>query len=294
MPLLFYFAVECSMTQILKNIEELKEFQKTLQGSTLGLVPTMGNLHDGHLSLMKIAQANADVTIASIFVNPTQFGENEDLAAYPRTFEEDLRKLKSIGVDAVFYPTEEVIYPHKKDNTISINMPHNLTHILCGLDRPTHFQGVATVVSKLFQLIRPHVAVFGEKDFQQLAIIRRLNEELFFGIKILSGNIVRERSGLAMSSRNQYLSDDDKQKALWLNKTLIKCRELLLAQQSVEDVLNVGKQQLINQGLQVEYLDFRDIDTLADKPTSLEKGILLVAARVGTTRLIDNLRIQLK
>lgn len=282
------------MTQILKNIEELKEFQKTLQGSTLGLVPTMGNLHDGHLSLMKIAQANADVTIASIFVNPTQFGENEDLAAYPRTFEEDLRKLKSIGVDAVFYPTEEVIYPHKKDNTISINMPHNLTHILCGLDRPTHFQGVATVVSKLFQLIRPHVAVFGEKDFQQLAIIRRLNEELFFGIKILSGNIVRERSGLAMSSRNQYLSDDDKQKALWLNKTLIKCRELLLAQQSVEDVLNVGKQQLINQGLQVEYLDFRDIDTLADKPTSLEKGILLVAARVGTTRLIDNLRIQLK
>ncbi len=279
------------MTKILTTTAELDDFRQHLGQKTLGFVPTMGNLHAGHLSLLQIAQQHADVSMASIFVNPTQFGENEDLDAYPRTFEADYAQLQAAGVDAVFYPSEETLYPHGKDNTLSIELPAHMTNILCGLDRPTHFQGVATVVAKLLQLVKPTVAVFGEKDFQQLAIVRRLAEELFIPTDILSGKIVREADGLAMSSRNQYLDDKQRQQAVWLCKTLQTCRQRLLAGESVDAVLTAGKQQLNQHAIQVEYLNFRDADTLAEAPAELSRGILLVAGRLGRTRLIDNLRI---
>ncbi len=279
------------MPQIITTRAELSDFRAQLNAKTLGFVPTMGNLHDGHLSLMSIAQQHADVTLASIFVNPTQFGVGEDLDAYPRTLEADLAQLKKQGVDAVFLPDETVIYPHGKESTLSIHMPSAMTDILCGLDRPTHFQGVATVVAKLFQLVKPTLAVFGEKDFQQLAIIRRLNEELFLNVNILSGKIIRESTGLAMSSRNQYLSPDERQRATWLSKTLQHSRTRLLAGDSVNSVLSAAKETLAQQGIKVEYVDFRDIETLANQPPDIQRGILLVAGRLGTTRLIDNLRI---
>lgn len=278
------------MTKILKTVDEVHAFIQENNDKRLGFVPTMGNLHDGHLSLMKIAQQHSDYVIASIFVNPTQFGENEDLDSYPRTFTEDLQQLSDTHVDAVFFPSETVIYPHGKNSTISIEMPTEMTQILCGLGRPTHFQGVATVVAKLFQIIRPDVAVFGKKDFQQLAIIRRLAEELFMDIKIIAGDIVREPSGLAMSSRNQYLSDDEKQTATWLSKTLATIRQDLLAGVAVSTAIEKGKQLLQEKNIDVAYLDFRDRLTLKENPT-LKQGVLLIAAKVGKTRLIDNLLI---
>ncbi len=278
------------MTKILKTIADVRQFQQDNLGKTIGFVPTMGNLHDGHLSLLKIAQTKADLSVASIFVNPTQFGPNEDLDSYPRTFEADLEKLQAIGVDAVFFPTVDVIYPYGQRDTISIEMPKAMTNILCGLNRPTHFQGVATVVAKLLQIIRPTVAVFGEKDFQQLAIIRRLVAELFIDVEIIGGEIVREDSGLAMSSRNQYLSVAERQTATALSQTLLWCRDELWAGENTDKVLKKGCEKLYNIGFKVDYLDFRDVTTLSSTPT-LDNGILLVAARLGKTRLIDNLKM---
>lgn len=276
------------MTQILRTVEEVRDFRQKHHNKTLGFVPTMGNLHDGHLSLMQIAQERAQVVVASIYVNPTQFAPNEDLDSYPRTFEVDLEKLQSIGVDAVFYPEEKIIYPYGKDETLSIEMPTALTQILCGLGRPSHFQGVATVVAKLFQIVQPQVAVFGQKDFQQLAIIRRLVIELFMDIEIVGGEIIRESSGLAMSSRNQYLSQNEWDIAANLQKTLRLVAEHLQQGEVIETVIEQAKANLIRQGAVVEYLDYRDRETLQENPT-LERGVLLVAARVGNTRLIDNL-----
>lgn len=279
------------MTEILKTVKSVRAFHNNLRPQKWALVPTMGNLHDGHLSLIKIAQAHADKVIVSIFVNPTQFGPNEDLDSYPRTFEADLEKLQAAGVDAVFYPTETVIYPDGRDSTLSIEMPTSMTNILCGLDRPTHFQGVATVVAKLFQIVHPDVAVFGEKDFQQLAIIRRLNRELFMNIQIIGAPIIRESNGLAMSSRNQYLSDAGRKQAGYLSQTLQWCREQMLQGRAPEIVIEQGKQRLAEQQIPIEYLDFRDRETLLENP-EVSAGVLLLAARIGTTRLIDNLRIE--
>lgn len=278
------------MTEILRTVKAVRTYHRNIKPKKWALVPTMGNLHDGHLSLIKIAQAHADVVIVSIFVNPTQFGVDEDLDAYPRTFEADLAQLKKLGVEAVFYPQIKAMYPHGVDNTLSINLPAQMTQILCGISRPTHFQGMATVVAKLFQIVHPDVAVFGEKDYQQLALIRRLNQELYMNINILSGETIREPSGLALSSRNQYLSADEYQRATWLAKTLRNCRQRLLAGDCPQAVIADGKTTLAAQGIDVEYLELRDIDTLVENPT-LARGILLLAGRLGKTRLIDNLRL---
>ncbi|PID66637.1 MAG: pantoate--beta-alanine ligase [Gammaproteobacteria bacterium] len=278
------------MTDILRSVADVQQFRRANAGKTSGLVPTMGNLHNGHLSLVNIAQTKADLSVVSIFVNPTQFAPDEDLHSYPRTFEKDLQKLQNLGVDAIFSPTVKDIYPYGKDDTIAIAMPDAMTRILCGINRPTHFQGVATVVAKLLQIIRPTVAVFGEKDFQQLTIIRRLVAELFIDIDICSGKIIREDDGLAMSSRNQYLSPDERQQAAALSQTLEWCRQQLLSGQPVKVVLKQGKEKLHHAGFVVDYLDFREVTTLAGNPT-LDDGILLAAARLGTTRLIDNLRM---
>lgn len=278
------------MTTILKTVKEVRAFRRQHADKSLGFVPTMGNLHDGHMSLMRLAQQQSDVVLASIFVNPTQFAPNEDLEAYPRTFNEDVAKLQSIGVDAVFCPDEAAIYPYGKEQTLLINLPQSMTGILCGIHRPTHFQGVATVVAKLFQIVHPDVAVFGKKDFQQLAIIRRLNKELFMNIRIIGGEIIREKSGLAMSSRNQYLNANEREQAANIANTLQRCRQRLQQGDAVSSVLSEEKQILNHIGIAVEYLDFRDKTTLSDK-TTVDNGIVLIATRIGETRLIDNVPI---
>ncbi len=279
------------MTKIVKTRDDIKALKAEYSGKSIALVPTMGNLHEGHMSLMRIAKQHSEIVVVSIFVNPTQFGVNEDLDKYPRTFESDLEKMRSIGVDAVFFPDVETVYPHGSDSTLSILLPSEMTNILCGLGRPTHFQGVATIVAKLLQLIRPDVAVFGEKDFQQLAIVRRLVEELFVDTEIISGEIVRDSSGLALSSRNQYLSSEELIQARQLSATLRWCREQLREGKERAAVFQSGQERLVNVGVAVEYLEMRDVTTLAENPP-LQRGILLIAARVGTTRLIDNLRIE--
>lgn len=274
--------------KILETVDAVRRFKKQLDGKKLALVPTMGNLHDGHLSLVEKAKQQSDSVLVSIFVNPTQFGENEDLANYPRTFADDVKQLSAHQVEAVFFPAERVIYPHGQDNTLSIHLPKAMTNTLCGLSRPTHFQGVATVVAKLLQIVRPQVAVFGQKDFQQLAIIRRLVDELFMPVEIIGGDIIREPSGLAMSSRNQYLSEAEKQTAALLFSTLCDVRKQLLSGEPVEQTLKQATAYLNRQGFVVDYLALKDKQTLA-APSQLATAILLVAARLGQTRLIDNL-----
>lgn len=284
------------MTQILKTVADVREFRTAHSGASVALVPTMGNLHEGHLTLMRTAQQHADTVLVSIFVNPTQFAPHEDLNNYPRTFDADLEKLQQLGINAVFYPEESTIYPQGKDHTISIELPNSLTDILCGIDRPTHFQGVATVVAKLLQITTPDVAVFGEKDFQQLTIIRHLVRELFMPTQIIGVGTVRESNGLAMSSRNQYLNDEAFEHASWLSKTLQHCKERLLSGENISMVIAEGKAILAAQQIQVDYLDFRDdkhLQALSDAD-DITRGVLLLAARLGKTRLIDNLRVREK
>lgn len=280
------------MTKILATTADLQSHLGQLKSAnkTLAMVPTMGNLHAGHLALMEIAKANADEVLASIFVNPTQFAPGEDLDSYPRTLEADVDKLSSIGVNAVFVPTVEMMYPNGQDNSVIIDMP-SMMRILCGKDRPTHFQGVATIVTKLLTLIQPDVAVFGKKDFQQQLIIKRLVKEFFLPVKIISGEIVREADGLAMSSRNGYLSANERSVAKEIQQTLKQCKTAIVNGKPINQSIDDAILRLASFGFKVEYLELRDPISLAET-TSLE-GVLLVAARLGKTRLIDNIELAL-
>jgi len=278
------------MTKVISSVAAARTFREHNRHRRIALVATMGNLHNGHLSLLKIAQSHADLIVVSIFINPTQFAQDEDFSHYPRTFAADKTKLEAMGVDAVFHPDSAAIYPDDSDHTLSIQLPPALSAILCGKSRPTHFQGVATVIAKLLQIIRPDTAVFGEKDYQQLVIIRKLVDELFIDTDIIGAPIIRERNGLAMSSRNQYLSDREKQRASHLYRTLKTCRAQLRTEKSVDSVLTHGKQNLSQQGIAVDYLELRNKHSLQTAST-VKDSILLIAAYIGKTRLIDNLLV---
>lgn len=278
------------MTVVLENQAALHNFLSAQNSKKLALVPTMGNLHAGHIQLMQIAKQHADCVVASIFVNPTQFAANEDLDRYPRTFQADLEKLRAAGVDAVFFPDVATMYPEGIDETFLVTPPADLSQILCGQARPTHFQGVATVVLKLFLLIRPDIAVFGEKDFQQLAVIRQLNKAFFTNIEIIGAPIVREPSGLALSSRNQYLSETGKQTAALIFQQLSASKTRLLAGEQAQKVLLDAKQTLTKAGFLVDYFELANRHSLKAQ-TQPQDGILLAAARIENTRLIDNLLI---
>ena len=204
--------------QVFHTITELRKNLKPLRHHTIGLVPTMGNLHDGHLELVKLAKQHADIVVVSIFVNPTQFGVGEDFDTYPRTLEADVAKLETVAADMVFAPSVEEMYP-VYPNRVQV-LAGDITKLLCGQSRPTHFDGVGLVVSKLFNIVQPNIAVFGKNDYQQLAIIRQLVAALNFPIDIIGAEIVRAEDGLALSSRNQYLSSDEREKAPLLQKTL--------------------------------------------------------------------------
>ena len=262
-----------------------------LAHQSVALVPTMGNLHEGHLQLVHTAKKHADAVLVTIFVNPTQFGANEDLDNYPRTLAEDIDKLDEINTNILFTPSVEDIYPQGGSHSTNVHVPQ-LTNLLCGAARPGHFDGVTTIVNKLFNMTQADVAIFGEKDFQQLTIIRRMVSDLNMPIRIIGEAIVRESDGLAMSSRNSYLSTTERNKAPLLYQTLVTVKAQLLKDHAdYRAIEETAKKQLISHGFIPDYLSILDQDSLAPPIDNTSKLIVLAAAKLGTTRLIDNLVI---
>jgi pantoate--beta-alanine ligase len=256
--------------------------------STVSFVPTMGALHDGHLQLLKHARPLGETLVASIFVNPTQFAPGEDFEAYPRTFDADLERCAEAGVDVVFAPAVQTMYPSGLVDTVTVD-PGPLGAVLEGAVRPTHFRGVLTVVAKLFGLVRPDVAVFGEKDYQQLTLIRHLARELALGVEIVGCPTVRESDGLAMSSRNRYLSDEERQRAAHISAAL---REGVAAGPDGADAVLAAAQAVLDSaGITPDYLVLTDPDL--GRPHPGAEARLLVAAKVGTPRLLDNTALTL-
>lgn len=256
-------------------------------GYRLCVVPTMGYLHDGHMSLLRAGRARADVVIVTIFVNPTQFGPNEDLDVYPRDEDGDLAKARSCGVDLAFCPAPEAMYPPGYQTYIEVG---ELQKPLCGASRPGHFRGVATVVTKLFHLTRPHVAIFGQKDFQQLALIRRMTTDLDLDVDIVGMPIVREPDGLAMSSRNAYLSAEQRAQAVCLSRGLDAVRQRFDAgERDARALLAAARQPIGAEALaRIEYVELRDAATLEVVDTVTRPAVLAMAVMFGNTRLIDN------
>ncbi|WP_223636261.1 pantoate--beta-alanine ligase [Corallococcus sp. EGB] len=276
---------------VLRTVAEVKAWVASLQkeGKTLALVPTMGFLHEGHVSLMREGGRRADVVAASIFVNPTQFGPREDLARYPRDFEGDLARCASAGVAAVFAPEPAAMYPAGYQTYVEVT---EVSQGLCGERRPGHFRGVATIVTQLLALFRPAVALFGEKDYQQLQVIKALNRDLHLGADIVGMPTIREADGLAMSSRNAYLSADERQRALALSKG-IRAAQALLASgtRDARALVDAARRELQAAGLREDYVEVRDAGTLSPLDTVApgQTARMLVAAFSGTTRLIDNM-----
>jgi pantoate--beta-alanine ligase len=260
------------------------------EGLRVAFVPTMGNLHAGHMSLIEAAREHGDRFVASIFVNPMQFGPNEDFAHYPRTPREDERMLAAAGCDLMFMPDVVEIYPNGPQNAARVEVPV-LSHILDGEFRPGHFQGVATVVSKLFNIVQPDAAVFGEKDFQQLAVIRRMVADLCIPVTIIGAATLRESDGLAMSSRNQYLTAAERAVAPLIHQQLQQARLRLLAGAPEQAVVAEGLAALSGAGLRPDYFAVRDAGDLQPAQPHTRELVVLVAARLGRARLIDNLRV---
>jgi pantoate--beta-alanine ligase len=256
------------------------------QGQTIAFVPTMGALHAGHGSLLVEARNRGTASVLSIFVNPLQFGPKEDLSRYPRTPEADEAIAAAAGVDVIYRPTAEAMYPPGAQTTVTVS---ELELPMCGAGRPGHFRGVATVVLKLFAAVKPHVALFGQKDFQQLQIIRRMTRDLDLGIEIVGMPIVREPDGLAMSSRNAYLSPEDRRRALVLSRALCAARDAYAGGARGAGLLGIARSVLAGEPeVAVEYLDLREVESLRPVEQVTGPTVLAVAAKVGTTRLIDN------
>ena len=272
--------------EILRDANAMRAWRDTRKGRRVALVPTMGYLHDGHLALVKRARELADEVVASVFVNPTQFGPNEDFSRYPRDEAGDLAKLASAGVDAVFLPSREALYPVGFDTYV---VPEALASGLDGFSRPGHFRGVCTVVCLLFRISKCDVAVFGEKDYQQLTIIRRMTRDLWLDVDIVGHPTVREADGLAMSSRNVYLSADERVQALALSRTLFALRETARSEKDVAALLKRGQASLAD--VKLDYLAIVGADDLRPLERLDRPARVLVAAFVGKTRLIDNLAI---
>ncbi|KAB7766475.1 pantoate--beta-alanine ligase [Xanthomonas maliensis] len=259
------------------------------EGLRVALVPTMGNLHAGHFSLVMLARQSADRVVSSVFVNPTQFGPNEDFARYPRTPEADLHGLADAGCDALWLPSVDTMYPLGTAQAMRMRAP-GVSEVLEGACRPGHFDGVCTVVARLFNQVQPDVAAFGRKDYQQLAVIRQMVADLAFPIEIVGGAIVREADGLAMSSRNQYLSAEERPRAARIRQVLLQMREQATAGLARAQVEAEAVQALAQSGFQVDYAVVRSPDLSDPGPAPLAgPQVALVAARLGNTRLIDNL-----
>lgn len=281
---------------IIKTIKELKSaLAKVFNQNKIGFVPTMGALHLGHESLIKRAKLSTDFVVVSIFVNPLQFGKNEDLAQYPRTLEKDQIICQNLGVNLLFMPSEVEMDTLQKDPTFVVP-PQEMMTVMCGKYRPNHFQGVATIIVKLFNLIQPQLAFFGQKDAQQVAIIRRVVDDLFIPVKIISCPIIREKSGLALSSRNQYLSPQEKEISTQIYQSLIKAKESFLqGERKSALLLNLIRQELAKAPfLQLQYLSLVDEKTLQPLTKIIDSGLIAIAVYCGKTRLIDNLILTVK
>jgi pantoate--beta-alanine ligase len=262
-------------------------------GARVGLVPTMGNLHEGHYSLLELARRKADCVVASVFVNPTQFGPREDFSSYPRTLEADREGLEARGCDLLFAPAVDEVYPFGVDKTVRVDVPV-VTETLEGALRPGHFNGVATVVTKLFNFVQPDLAVFGQKDYQQLLVIRRMVADLALPIEIVAAPTLREGNGLAMSSRNQYLSPQERERAGVIHRTLQRMAEAVRANAGTMTIETEARKALEGEGLSVDYAALRRAEDLGEPGPGQRSGLIgLIAARLGRARLIDNLLIDL-
>jgi len=280
------------MTKVIKSIGAMKKFSETIckKGSSIGLVPTMGYLHEGHMSLVRRAKKDCDIVVVSIFINPTQFGPKEDLKRYPRDFSRDKRLLADAGVDVIFYPAAKQMYPEGYRTYIYVN---GLSDMLCGASRPGHFRGVTTVVAKLFNIVKPDIAYFGNKDFQQQVIIRKMAKDLNMGTKIVSMPIIREADGLAMSSRNKYLNARQRTQASVISRALKYAK--LLAGSGIKGSNRIKaailKLMRTAKDIKIDYVAICDPETLEEKKTVKGKTLIAVAAYLGRTRLIDNILV---
>lgn len=278
----------------MRSVAALADLRQTLhswraEGARIALVPTMGNLHAGHLALVDRARSLADRVVVSVFVNPTQFGPNEDFARYPRSLNADAEGLRAHRCDLLFVPTADTLYPYGSAATVTVQVPE-IGDDLCGRSRPGHFVGVATVVTKLFNAVQPDLAVFGQKDYQQLLVIRRLVGDLCLPIEIEMAPTVREADGLALSSRNQYLSAEQRRLAPALYQSLLGMRAQVAAGRPFAEVEAATQAELTAQGFEVDYAALRQAEDLAVPGAGCNHGLVgLLAARLGSTRLIDNL-----
>lgn len=279
--------------EIIREIPAMKDWVRTVRkkGETICLVPTMGYLHKGHLDLMRMGRPLADHLVISIFVNPAQFGAGEDLATYPRDLPRDTELARSVGVECIFCPGAEAMYPQGYCTYVDME---DITEGLCGASRPGHFRGVATVVAKLFNIIEPDIAIFGEKDCQQLAVLRKMVEDLNMNVRVLAHPTVREDDGLAMSSRNKYLSAEQRKSALVLSRALVHARRRVEQGERSAEVLKAEAVRMIEQTSEsaVDYVQI--VDPVLLKPVERIEGcaVMALAVRVGATRLIDNMTLE--
>jgi pantoate--beta-alanine ligase len=278
--------------KIVNSVNKMHEAANEIrrEGKTIAFVPTMGALHAAHLSLVREARKRADVCVVSIFVNPTQFGPNEDYMKYARDLEGDIRKLQRVGVHVVFAPETEEIYPKDFQTFVEVE---KLENHLCGVHRKGHFRGVATIVLKLFNIIKPHIAIFGQKDYQQLKVIQRMVKDLNIDIEIVSCPIVRDECGLALSSRNSYLSTDEKESARFIFKTLRKMKEEFDLGSNLSKTIRETGEEILKEAniFDIDYLEICDAETLESKDLAERGDLLAIAVRLGGTRLIDNIRL---
>ncbi|HEY3591200.1 MAG TPA: pantoate--beta-alanine ligase [Buttiauxella sp.] len=263
------------------------------EGKRIALVPTMGNLHDGHMKLVDDAKSRADIVITTIFVNPMQFDRPDDLTRYPRTLQEDCEKLNRRKVDLVFAPAPADIYPKGLDSQTFVEVP-GLSTMLEGASRPGHFRGVSTIVSKLFNMVQPDIACFGEKDFQQLAVIRKMVADMGYDIEIIGVPTVRAKDGLALSSRNGYLTAEQRKIAPGLHKVMQSLADKLRAgERDTEEMLAIAATELNEKGFRSDDLQIRDADTLLELNVESKRAVVLMAAWLGQARLIDNVQVEL-
>lgn len=275
-----------TFTEISALREQIKQYKR--EGRKVAFVPTMGNLHEGHLTLVRKAREHADIVVVSIFVNPMQFERADDLNNYPRTLEDDLAKLSNEGVELVFTPTPDIIYPEGLDKQTSVEVP-GLSTILEGASRPGHFRGVSTIVTKLFNIVQPDIACFGEKDFQQLAVIRKMTEDLAMDIEIIGVPTVREMDGLAMSSRNGLLTLDQRQRAPVLARTMRWISSAIRGgRDDYASIIEDASDQLRAAGLHPDEIFIRDARTLQPIGSESTQAVILMSAFLGKARLIDN------
>ena len=278
---------------VITSIEKMKKWRRLLQGNgkSIGLVPTMGSIHEGHLSLIKASISKCDYTVVSIFVNPTQFGPNEDYKSYPRDLESDKNILQNAGIDVLFYPNYREIYPNNFQTFITVQ---DKTKYLCGVSRPNFFQGVTTIVFKLFSIVNPNTAYFGEKDWQQLEVVRTMVKDLNLDVKIISKPIIREVDGLAISSRNQYLSSEERENALILSQSLESAKTLIIQGERSTEIIRTKILQMVvrKNKAKVDYISVCDPESFKEKKEITPRTLIALAVWIGKLRLIDNLIIE--